>query len=43
VAVEPQFTQEFETLLKENGISEENCICFGELKEKVEEKWIEVI
>jgi selenide,water dikinase len=43
VAVEPQFTQEFETLLKENGIADENCICFGELKEKVEGKWIELI
>ena len=43
VAVEPEFAQEFETLLKENGIADENCICFGELKEKVEGKWIEVI
>ncbi len=42
VAVEPEFTLEFEALLKENGIFEECCICFGELKEKGEGKWIEV-
>jgi hypothetical protein len=28
--------------LKENCIAEENCMCFGELKEKGDGKWIEV-
>ena len=42
VAVKPEFATEFEALLKENGIPEKNCICFGELKEKGEGKWIEV-
>lgn len=42
VAVEPEFTIEFEALLKENGIPDENCISFGTLSEKVEGKWIEV-
>lgn len=43
VAVEPEFALEFEALLKENGIPDENCVCFGELKAKGEGKWIEVI
>ena len=42
VAVEPQFVEEFEALLKENGIPDENCVCFGELLEKGNGKWIEV-
>jgi len=42
VAVEPQFVEEFEALLKENGIPDENCVCFGELQEKGNGKWIEV-
>ncbi|TKB96343.1 selenide, water dikinase SelD [Pedobacter cryophilus] len=42
VAVEPQFVTEFEALLKENGIPDENCVSFGELKVKGDGKWIEV-
>ena len=42
VAVEPQFATEFEALLKENGIPDENCVCFGELQEKGGGRWIEV-
>ena len=42
VAIEPQFSEEFETLLKENGIPDVNCICFGELQERGNGKWIEV-
>ncbi len=42
VAVEAEHTIAFEALLKENGIAEENCVSFGELKEKGEGKWIEV-
>jgi selenide,water dikinase len=43
VAVEPQFAKVFESLLKENGIAEESFISFGELREKVGDKLIEVI
>lgn len=43
VAVEPEFATEFEAILKENGIPDENCVCFGELNTKGEGKWIEVI
>jgi selenide,water dikinase len=43
VAVEPQFAEVFESLLKENGIAEESFISFGELREKVGDKLIEVI
>lgn len=42
VAVTPEYVEAFETLLKENGIAAENCICFGELKAKGEGKWVEV-
>jgi selenide,water dikinase len=43
VAVEPQFAEVFESLLKENGIAEESFISFGELREKVGDKLIEMI
>jgi selenide,water dikinase len=43
VAVEPQFAEVFESLLKENEIAEESFISFGELREKVGDKLIEVI
>ncbi len=43
VAVEPEFAVEFEALLKDNEILDESCICFGELKEKGDGKWIKVI
>jgi selenide,water dikinase len=43
IAVDPEHTAEFEVLLKENGIPEESCISFGQLTEKGEGKWIEVV
>jgi selenide,water dikinase len=43
VAVKPEHTAEFEALLKENGIAEDSFISFGELREKVGDKLIEVI
>ncbi len=42
VAVEPEHANEFEALLKANGILAESCISFGELREKHEGRWIEV-
>lgn len=42
VAVDPNHTAEFETLLKENKILEESWISFGELREKKQGNWIEV-
>ncbi|HEX7365857.1 MAG TPA: selenide, water dikinase SelD [Pelobium sp.] len=42
VAVKANYTQEFENLLKANGILAESCISFGELRERKEGSWIEV-
>ena len=43
VAVEPDKCQEFEQVLRENGIPEKNIVCFGTLITKLEEKLIEII
>jgi selenide,water dikinase len=43
VAVEPDKCQEFEQVLRENGIPEKNIVCFGTLIPKLEEKLIAII
>jgi selenide,water dikinase len=43
VAVEPDKCQEFEQVLRENGIPEKNIVYFGTLITKLEEKLIEII
>ncbi len=40
VAVEPQHTEEFESILRQNGIPEKNIIAFGKLEEKQAEELI---
>ena len=42
VAVEPDKCEEFEQVLRENGIPEKNIVCFGTLSQKLEEKLIEI-
>lgn len=43
VAVTPDHTEEFEALLRANGIPEKNIIAFGELKERIGDFLIEIL
>ncbi len=43
VAIDPAHTDEFEKLLKENKMPEQNCHSFGWLEEKKGGNWIELI